>query len=466
MPVIILVADGARADAFDAGLAAGTLPALGRLRDEGGMHAVTTVFPSVTGPAYAPFLTGRFPGPIGLPGLRWYDRARTRCRRPPYCRSYLSSEMRHMDGDLDAHVPTLFELSPSRFHAMSMIGRGAARREQLGRGLRLLLRIARTHWKGDVGGWLEIDRVIGRTAAHRIRTRRPALSFIALLGLDKTSHATGHASPDAHGAIRTLDAVVAELRHDAERNGQWEKTHLWIVSDHGHSAVHAHDDLAIALRNDGHRVIAHPWIYARRPDAAVMVSGNAMAHIYLELAHRARPWWPALRARWEPLVESLLRRPSVDVVLLPESPTRCEVRARGRGAAVVERDGDRYSYRPLSGDPLALGEQHALTAAQAHDVTLATDYPDSLVQIAHLAGSARAGEIILSAARGWDFRARYEPIPHVSTHGALHREHMLVPLLTNHPVSRPPRRTVDVMPSALRALGLAVPAGLDGVSFV
>ena len=123
MPVIILVADGARADAFDAGLAAGTLPALGRLRDEGGMHAVTTVFPSVTGPAYAPFLTGRFPGPIGLPGLRWYDRARTRCRRPPYCRSYLSSEMRHMDGDLDAHVPTLFELSPSRFHAMSMIGR-------------------------------------------------------------------------------------------------------------------------------------------------------------------------------------------------------------------------------------------------------------------------------------------------------------------------------------------------------
>ena len=29
-----------------------------------------------------------------------------------------------MDGDLDAQVPTLFELSPSRFHAMSMIGRG------------------------------------------------------------------------------------------------------------------------------------------------------------------------------------------------------------------------------------------------------------------------------------------------------------------------------------------------------
>ena len=44
------------------------------MRDEGGMHTVTSVFPSVTGPAYVPFLMGRFPGPIGLPGLRWYDR--------------------------------------------------------------------------------------------------------------------------------------------------------------------------------------------------------------------------------------------------------------------------------------------------------------------------------------------------------------------------------------------------------
>ena len=95
-----------------------------------------------------------------------------------------------------------------------------------------------------------------------------------------------------------------------------------------------------------------------------------------------------------------------------------------------------------------------------------TDYPDSLVQIANLAGSARAGEVILSAARGWDFRAHYEPIPHVSTHGALHREHMLVPLLVNRPPARTPRRTVDVMPSALAALGKAIPPGLDGASFV
>jgi len=467
MSLIILVADGARADSFDAGIANGTLPALARLRSEGGLHALTTVFPSVTGPAYAPFLTGRFPGPIGLPGLRWYDRARTRCTVRPHCRSYLGSDMRHMDRDLDSRAPTLFELVRSRFSAMSMIARGARRREKVGPGLRLLTRIARTHWSGNVAGWLDIDRHVASEAARRIRELRPELSFVALLGLDKTSHASGHDSSPAHGALGIVDDAVARIRDDAERAGRWDDTTLWVVSDHGHSEVRKHDDIAAHVASLGHRVISHPWVYTRRPEVAVMVSGNAMAHLYLELARRERPWWPELRAKWEPLVEALLERDSVDLLLLPHSETRCEVRSRERGTAFVERDGKRYSYRPGSGDPLGLGSAPLLSldSRESHEATMPTDYPDSLVQIINLAGSSRAGEIILSAARGRDFRAHYEPIPHVSTHGALHREHMLVPLLANRPLPKRPRRTVDIMPSALRALGLAIPPGLDGVAF-
>jgi hypothetical protein len=89
-----------------------------------------------------------------------------------------------------------------------------------------------------------------------------------------------------------------------------------------------------------------------------------------------------------------------------------------------------------------------------------------LVQIASLAGAPRSGDLIVSAARDWDLRARYEPIPHVSTHGALLREHMLVPFLTNRPLGNRPRRTVDVMPSALRLLGVPAPGILNGRSFV
>ncbi|MDQ6926937.1 MAG: hypothetical protein M3154_11980, partial [Candidatus Eremiobacteraeota bacterium] len=106
-----------------------------------------------------------------------------------------------------------------------------------------------------------------------------------------------------------------------------------------------------------------------------------------------------------------------------------------------------------------------LDVDHAYDVCVATDYPDALVQIASLAGSTRAGDVIVSAARDWDLRGRYEPIPHVSSHGALHREHMLVPLLASRPFACSPRRTADVLPSALAALGIPVPDGLDGIAF-
>jgi arylsulfatase A-like enzyme len=327
-------------------------------------------------------------------------------------------------------------------------------------------RAARTHFTGNVAGWLEIDRQAGAKVARHIREQRPRVAFAAFPGIDKASHSTGHDSPAVHEAMRILDSTVDEIRWDAERSGRWDSTHLWIVSDHGHSPVTAHDDLASLLRSWGHEIITHPWVFSGGRDAAVMVSGNAMAHIYLELDRHERPWWPSLAPRWSGLVASLLDRPSVDIMVLPLSEEEYEVRTRWRGTARICARRDSYGYRPITGDPLGIGPHEALSDADAYDVTASSDYPDAIVQIARLASASRSGEIILSAARGWDFRSHYEPIPHVSSHGALHREHMLVPLLTNKPVARTPRRTVDVMPSALAALDLELPAGLDGMSFV
>ena len=89
---------------------------------------MSSVFPSVTGPAYAPFLLGRFPGPVGLPALRWYDRARTRRTAPDHARSYVGAEMRHVDTDLDPAAPTLFELAGASLGALNVIGRGLPKR--------------------------------------------------------------------------------------------------------------------------------------------------------------------------------------------------------------------------------------------------------------------------------------------------------------------------------------------------
>jgi hypothetical protein len=463
--VIVLVADGARPDLLHQHIDRGELPALARMRAEGGMRTLTSVFPSVTGPAYTPFLMGRFPGGVGLPGLRWYDRARDRCTFPDYSRSYVGAELRHLAGDLDKSAPTLFELATRRLGGRTMLTRGLRNGEQLDSGMRHLARITRVHFSGDLHASLEMDREFGRLFVERIRRERPEYAFMAFLGVDKVSHAGGAESPLVLEALKILDDSVAALRCDAEREGYWRRMSLWVVSDHGHAPVENHLDLERWMVRRGTRVRAHPWVYGPG-DAAVMVSGNAMAHLYLDLAHRSRPWWRSLVPRWGQLMRALEAHPAVDVMLLPLSEVACEVRAFGRGRALVEHQRGRFRYVCLTGDPLGIGECGWLDPDEAHAITAATEYPDALVQVASLASAPRAGDVILSAMPGWDFRARYEPIPHVSSHGSLRRSHMLVPFLASTPTSRTPRRTTDLMPSAVAALGLREIPGLDGRSFL
>lgn len=467
--VVVLVADGARPDTLRAALDAGTLPALDRLRHEGGLHTVSSVFPSVTGPAYTPFLLGLFPGTAGLPGIRWWDRSRSATRWPDFARSYVGIEARHADADLTRSQRTLFEHAPASLGALTPITRGLSPSRRMGFSWTFGARAAWTHFRGDLRGWLGIDRAISARMAERIRRERPDFAFCVHPGVDKTSHAAGHTHEVVTDALRIVDDTAARIRADAEHDGRWRDMHLWVVSDHGHSPVSRHEDLSGLLADWGLGVLAHPWIFGGGRDAAVMVSGNAMSHVYLELDRRARPFWPELAARWEGTAERLLARDSVDLLVLPHADSACEVRARdGRGRAMIRRTGARITYEPLDGgDPLGLGGRiEAASNDDAHDACADSDYPDALVQLLQLATSPRAGELMLSAVRGWDFRARYEPMPHVSSHGALHREHMDVPLLLSRPAARTPRRTVDVMPSALTALGIAVPPGLDGTSFV
>lgn len=443
----------------------GELPALAQLRDEGSLRTITTVFPSVTGPAYAPFIMGRHPGSVGLPGLRWYDRAHSACRWPSYARSYIGPQCRLLDSDLSAEADTIFELATPSIGALSVIRRGLPARNRIGSGVLFIARTGITHFRGNVSGWLDIDRNIADDFVRRVRDERPRYAFAAFTGIDKASHALGHDAPLVHNAMRIVDDVCARIRADAERAGSWGQMHLWIVSDHGHSRVGAHEDLAGLVASLGLRVVAHPWTVRPRAQVAVAVSGNAMAHLYTGLESRIRQFWPTLSARWNDVANAILERDSVDIMMLPLSPTSCEVRSRQTGSAMISWNGTEYSYHTKTGDPLGIGEHDCLDEISAFDVTVESHYPDAIVQIARLASCSRSGDIILSAATEWDFRARYEPISHVSSHGALHREHMLVPLITNRPIHGTARRTVDVMASACAALGVSAAHG-EGLSFL
>jgi hypothetical protein len=197
-----------------------------------------------------------------------------------------------------------------------------------------------------------------------------------------------------------------------------------------------------------------------------MVSGNAMSHVYLDLERRARPWWNELAKNWEWLAAMLLERESTDLLILPVNPGELVVRTRERGSARITFADGRYACHTAGGDPLGIGAQRDLDDRAAYDACLKSDYPDALVQLVRLCASSRCGDLLVSASRNWDLRAKWEPIPHVSSHGALHREHMMVPLLTNRRPARAPRRTVDVFASAVDAIGAKPPRECDGVSWL
>src|SRR3989338_2500046 len=72
---IFFLADGSRPDAFENLMKKGDLPEFSATCEEkGGYKSITSVFPSTTGPAYLPYLTGCYPGTCDVPGIRWFDK--------------------------------------------------------------------------------------------------------------------------------------------------------------------------------------------------------------------------------------------------------------------------------------------------------------------------------------------------------------------------------------------------------
>jgi hypothetical protein len=468
--LLLLVADGVRPDVLGEEMDAGRTPTLAALRARGGLYSVTSSFPSVTGPAYVPFLMGRHPARVGLPGLRWYDRARSLSWSPHQARSYAGIDIWHVDSDVDRAAPTLLELATPSLAGMSMLGRGATH-GHIGRSMYWMFRAAPAHFRGDLHGWQRVERAATAAFLRTFARVRPRFSVLAITSPDKFAHKYGCRSDAVRAAVGDVDAAAARAIALATADGWRDQLHVWVVADHGHAPVSRHDDLHGWLEREGLRVLAHPQLGTRRPDVALMVGGNAMAHLYLAPAQRTRSWWGALEPRWRALADRLLQRESVDLLMMAHSDHEVEVQHATRGAARVTIDTahatTRWSYQPTSGDPLQLGgAHHALDMNDAWQVTARTDYPDSLVQLSWLATSARAGDIMVSASDGWDLRARFEPVEHVSTHGALRHDQMRVPLLIDTLPAQLPQRTTDIVPSVVDLLQMQSDTLFDGRSFL
>ena len=200
--------------------------------------------------------------------------------------------------------------------------------------------------------------------------------------------------------------------------------------------------------------------YLGRIDAAVMVSGNSMSHIYLR---KDNDWGKNYTYKdSEGLVDKLLSYEGIDIVMTRNEKGQIVIKSK-RGMALLEDKETGLMYTPLLNDPFGYnGIMDYLTYDEVLDLTFDTLYPDSLTQIVQIFKSARCGDIVISAETGYDLRRDFELPEHKSSHGSLKRDHMHVPLIMNKKVPISRIRTVDLFPTILDFLSLPCSTKIDG----
>lgn len=464
--VILLLVDGLRPDVGEAALGRGELPHLQRMVGRHGIGRGVTVFPSTTTVAYLPLLTGCMPGRCNIPSIRWLNPRRYRgrwWRDRDLIRSYCGYQAGRLDADLATNIRTIFELIPESLGLFTPVARGLPPGRDPSR-------TARRFWGvvSHATGWHQpSDDVVSR---HLLSGVEEGWRFIfaQFPAVDGYTHQSLPDGPKVRDALRRVDETVGRLRAALTRRGELQRTLVLVVSDHGASVVHQHLDLADWFRAHGVRTLSHPIVWTRDPRAAVMVAGNGSAMVYAGPGQPRRRRWSLARLRrpdafgsGRDLVAALTREPAVAFVAAEEAPGTVRL-ADASGEAAILRDGDLIRYQPEAGDPLALGEELALSPKAWLEASWESAYPDGPVQLLDQFRASRTGDLLVIAREGFDLRRRFEFPEHRSGHGSLIRAHMQVPVWASVPVPPGPIRTVDLFPAMLNWLGLPRPEGIDG----
>lgn len=463
---ILYLIDGARPDVMQEMLESGDLPNIrAEILSQGTFRRASSCFPTTTGPAYLPFLTGCFPGTLNITGIRWLDKREFHRKgwSKNKFRSYNGIEAPWFNSDLPKERPTLYEIFDRPFNIFSMITRGLPRGNDLtGRAKPFLYFYAHLTDK-----WDPVDRT-SHSRLLRALDQNPEFVFVVFPGVDSYSHLFHPRHDNTYKAYRYVDFSVGEVVKRLKKQGRWEDTLLILTSDHGLTATHTHLDLALFLQKRGMKTLFYPIIWKRNPQASVMISGNAFGHVYLlngntqKLARAGHPE-EVLGEIWE----ELLAREEVDFLAWREAEGIYHIEA-ARGRATIFRQNHRLCYRPSAGDPFGLGDlSRPLTNRESLEKTFHSDYPDALVQIDQLFSASRSGDFVVVSKKGYDLRKAYEWPEHHSSHGSLHREHMIVPLIYNQTGWKEgPVRTADLFNTILKWSNKPIPESTDGQSLI
>src|SRR3970040_2216790 len=180
------MADGARADVFEELLNRGDLPNISEyIVDKRSFRKAVSVFPSTTGPAYAPFILGKFPGRCNLPGIRWFDRKSysSKLFSLRRFRSYVGIGTFLINGDISTDTPTLFEVFPNTISILNELNRGVGFNGDKTKLLKIYYKM-KSHFTNRTD---EVDLAVRRILIDSMG-ENPQFAYVVFLSIDTYSH--------------------------------------------------------------------------------------------------------------------------------------------------------------------------------------------------------------------------------------------------------------------------------------
>ena len=447
------------------GLDQARLPALGLLHEAGTYVQGTTTFPSVTPVCLTSIATGAHPDVHGVPHLVWYHRDERRVveygssfaavRAAGTRRSMRDSIFAMAHEHVSRDALTVFEALEDEGLECGAINftcyRGRTRHA-----LKLPVPAGRNRWYEAAWGprrffffnLYESDPT-GAPLAIRSRPEGSIDAYAASIGrwlitrdgfdflvfylpdYDYASHLVG--PEGALAALERADASIGELMAAAGGPEEFlDRYAIVVCSDHGQTAVE--------------RIARLPEAFA---DLAVFTGRRSTdptgADVVVTASNRSGMVYALSGRPPKELAERLDGSPGVDLVLFREDEE-----------AVVRRSREELRFAPDNGGWRLSGDEQLLDAAT---------YPNGLERAWSALACPNAGEVIVSAAAGWEF----EDLGHRhhvggGSHGSLMAGDSTIPIVAagfdeEVPLPEDPSVT-DLAPLALSHFGVEAPASM------
>ena len=463
--LVLAVIDGLTPAMLERALGEGRLPALSYLREAGSYVRGTTTFPSVTPVCLTSIATGAHPDTHHIPHLVWYHRQERRVveygssfsavRAAGARRSLRDSVFAMTHEHVSPRALTAFEALDDAGLETAAINftcyRGRTRHP-----IKLPLRSGRNRWYEAAYGprrffffnLFESD-VTGAPLAIRSRPEGSVDAYAATIGrwlvtrdgfdflvfylpdYDYASHISG---PDAAvQALERADAAVGELMAAAGGHEAFlDRYAIVVCSDHGQMHVdrvaRLHDSFADLAVFTGRR-----GTVAEGRDAVVTAS-NRSGMVYALDSRPARE-----------LAERLDGAAGVDLALFLED-----------GEAVARKGRSEVRFAP--------DENGGWTVSGDAGLLVGDEYPNAYERVWCALACPNAGEVIVSAAEGWEFEdlgGRHHSGG--GSHGSLLAGDSTVPMLSagfDAPSLPRDASITDLAPLALSHFGVQPPPSM------